>query len=382
MKVEEQWNKLVLREGDQCYGAQESHVAAHSQRWSTSGFTRLGWQGIGQQMSGSVGGENGIQESKRGLEATMLLSALWHRAEREQLASLQWDDGTSLFARHQHDATPMLVRFGIMEGVVAQSARYLVRGLNRHGDECWKTVPYEEFRRLHPRRATSTGVVEIFGQLVDFHWSSPHAMGSIVHHRRLHVPPMTLQRGNANCIVRATEKTCSTLSLTGIEDTCRRVPWFMLEQFPDECSANKRQQAFFKVSLAHVPNFLYVCGPCLEHKFHRIIVQGTHEEDIIGHGHALQVIWDDVARRAKVSEQAKKQLVDKIEIRFAEPDAHCDAVQRRVVQHTLLRASTRTKGVVFYKTLRELSAPVFPAGMFVRCSNRPLMIAKGSIAVC
>jgi len=120
----------------------------------------------------------------------------------------------------------------------------------------------------------------------------------------------------------------------------------MLEQFPDECSANKRQQAFFKVSLAHVPNFLYVCGPCLEHKFHRIIVQGTHEEDIIGHGHALQVIWDDVARRAKVSGEAKKELVDEIEIRFAEPDAHCDAVQRRVVQHTLPRASARTKGVV------------------------------------
>ena len=156
----------------------------------------------------------------------------------------------------------------------------------------------------------------------------------------------------------------------------------MLEEYPDECGANKRQQAFFKVSLAHIPKFLYVFGPCLEHKFHRIIVEGTHEDDIIGHGHALQVIWDDVARRAKVSEQAKKELVDKIEIRFAEPNAHCDVVQRRVVQHTLLRASTRTKGFVFLKTLRELSAPVFPAGMFVRCSNRPLMIAKESIAVC
>ena len=156
----------------------------------------------------------------------------------------------------------------------------------------------------------------------------------------------------------------------------------MLEQFPDECSASKRQQAFFKVSLAHVRNFLYDCGPCLEHKFHRIIVQGTHEDDIIGHGHALQVIWDDVTRRAKVSEQAKQHLVAKTEIRFAEPDAGCDAVQRRVVQHTLLRASTRTKGVRFYLTLRELSAPVFPACMFVRCSHRPLMIAKGSIAVC
>ena len=71
-----------------------------------------------------------------------------------------------------YDSTPEFLRFGRLQTVLAEKARYLKRiepppGVVS-GYDRWRTISYEEYRRENPRAAPQMGIVEMFATRMEF----------------------------------------------------------------------------------------------------------------------------------------------------------------------------------------------------------------------
>ncbi|CAK0910223.1 unnamed protein product, partial [Prorocentrum cordatum] len=97
--------------------------------------------------------------------------------------------------------------------------------------------------------------------------------------------PQIIEANSGSCIYNAIQQATRPFNNAGIADICKVCPWAILNELPDDCSANKRNKLD---TPEHLPdNGLAVDGRCSAHQGHRIV---EHEEKlIIGHIHAVHV---------------------------------------------------------------------------------------------
>ena len=128
----------------------------------------------------------------------------------------------------------------------------------------WTPVPFEVFREINPGAATSVGVLEVLGQLIDLRWQEP----GVVQHRHVYVPPSVLQKGNSSCIMASLEGASPQLSADSLNDLADdHDVWVVWNEAPDSCSPNLRVQAYRASMLG--PRVLYAPGRCVGHGVHR-----------------------------------------------------------------------------------------------------------------
>ena len=351
------WDSIVLRDGDKTTLGESSNL--HPNRWGTIPFLRVSWGDLGKNRCarGQGSGCVGIEETHRGSEALGLLAMFWHELEKSKASELLDVDATGadalsnagacLIQRH-YDCTPLFVRFGVLQDLLETHARYVIRTTDDRGFERWEVVTHEAYRKQYPRAATTKGVVELLGQSARLDWTSRATAENPVrlHSRRhIHVPPMFLQAGNANCFVDALSRASPLLSLGGITQMRQRVAWVWLNEVLDGASSCKRQQAYLVQALRRInlSNCLCTKGACIIHKLHRVIVKGTRENDLIGNVHALQVVYGITSKRESML-LALKWVIGFLDVVLGEPDPVCLAMQKELVDHTLLRGQKHVRG--------------------------------------
>eukprot|EP00959_Pyramimonas_sp_CCMP1952_P017719 375857-Pyramimonas_sp.AAC.1 len=97
--------------------------------------------------------------------------------------------------------------------------------------------------------------------------------------------PQILEAGSGSCIYNAIQQATRPFDNAGIVEICKVSPWAILNELPDDCSANKRSKL---ETFEQLPdNGLGIDGKCSAHQGHRIV---EHEEKLmIGHVHAVHV---------------------------------------------------------------------------------------------
>ena len=327
------WDGLVLRAGDSV----SSNTCTNVNRWNTPGFLTMAWKEL-RHRNEAARGHVGVFNSNRSAEALVLLGALTRAAQKAEIKSaLDNCVGETLMVRHHHDATPLVLNFGILQSMVESVARYPVQEEDARGMLRWKAVTYEEYKRRFPHASTTKGSLEVFGQMLDISWTSRQSGLLEYEKRSVNIEPMILERGSANCISEASAKASPLLTLEGLAEIALKFRWVFVAEVPDEHKACVRHQGYRQLQLQSLPNVLYTRNNCMIHKLHRIVSAATTEDDIIGHVHAVQTVYSDTSHKKAVMAAGKAEIIENIAIVPGSLDAQCIRMQKALVQHTVLR---------------------------------------------
>ena len=102
----------------------------HANRWTLQGYWRLAWRGVGK----TDAHRGGLADSWHSLGAMTSASHNAAVAQEKAFAKKLQDMttcGRGLFISRFHDATPQMLRFGLLQEEVYQHVRYLIRGSSR-----------------------------------------------------------------------------------------------------------------------------------------------------------------------------------------------------------------------------------------------------------
>ena len=144
------------------------------------------------------------------------MAGLWDHAQERASAALLSDIGDSarsLVVSRNHDATPVLMRFGRYQGDLEPCARYLVKeqvGIYIR----WRTVRFDEFKKSHPRFPTTFGVLNLFAQSAQVSWDKAGNVQS----QHIIIPPSILARSNGSTIMSAVENAVPSLTVESLKD--------------------------------------------------------------------------------------------------------------------------------------------------------------------
>lgn len=220
----------------------------------------------------------------------------------------------SLVITRHFDTTPMFFRFGALEALISQHARYFepVEEFITVGDVStrhirWKTVSYSEYRANHPRRACHAGVLEVLAQstsAVLSKYSEPADWKRTYQTSREDMisPARLLQNGTGSNVHRCLEDSK--------EDTwdCAEVRTFseskgvvILSETPDRGSSMLKLKHARAQHFADAPKVLYdEDSTCGVHLLHNALVKQTAEDDIVGHAHATHFVLKLEHRRRQL----------------------------------------------------------------------------------
>ncbi len=255
LRLARAWNSVVLREGDQVQIDGDEAPLRHqdsgpqSNKYTTAGVARMAWKAIGGRDCRNQSGLD-LQSSHRSLEALTTVAALTHSAQKLELEGLRGPlaAAQAFFIQRSFDATPQLVRFGALQDVLEPFARYLVKHELPGGRHRWETVPFAEFREKHAGMATTSGIVEVFGQRAEIFWTVDG--GTTAERREFRTPPLVLQSGNSSCTLGALEGSHPMLKVSFINEFSEQNNlWAIWNEAPDNSKPNARTQAFLALRL-------------------------------------------------------------------------------------------------------------------------------------
>lgn len=298
----ESWDGLVLRVKDQTHLRRQQEVL-DCRQWTVSGFQRGAWLGIRGRQRRQRDAPNGLLQTHREQDMHTLLAMFWKKMQDGKLKQLTWNGDESVFVRWHADATPMLLWFGALQDELMQKARYLIKSTEPdNGRVRWKAVPYSEYKKKYPRASTAVGLCEVLAQTIFVSFTRPSFQGQ-EELRTIYTAPQILESSTANSYLEAGAVASPDFcSIHGIRKICEKVAWFFLGGFPDGVAANLRMQAYLEMETSDVPNCLMCFGACVQHAFHRIVVQACQEKKLLGHVHAVQVVVSDPSRNALLHE--------------------------------------------------------------------------------
>ena len=334
-------------------GDQSSLLATPGQdrkQLTTMGFLHDSWKYVRQRETPNPGRECSVTgATHRQSSHAAILASFFARAQRQKITTdLDFKGDESVFVRWHHDATPLMLEFGALQPLLEQSARYLIREKDSRGISRWKAVPFEEYNKVHPGAGTHAGVLEVFGQLLDVIVTKPPRPESVEEELKhgIFIPPYILESTCADCLLDAAAAASDFVSLEGIREICSKVDWYCLSTFPDGVSSNLRMQAYMASSLHDIPNILLFDGPCVQHILHRICVKGLQETKLLGHVHAVHMVFSNKSNHQTFQAALERFFMDNLDPWPGEPDPVQIRMQKQLLSFTLLRACDHTAGSI------------------------------------
>ena len=183
----------------------------------------------------------------------MSIAILLHYSSKSEICQAADADCLGYFVALRHmDATPILVRFGRLQSLLAPGARYMIRR-EVMGRPCWVAVSLDEYRsifRKPPSHLPWYGRVEVIGHMHSLLTTIKRAgEAPELVNLRLPLPPQISERGNSSCILRGLETVSRVLSRPGITKLAGKVVCGLVYTVPDMHPANIRAMACFKENL-------------------------------------------------------------------------------------------------------------------------------------
>lgn len=241
----------------------------------------------------------------------------------------------------------MLLRFGRLQEQLEPHARYLVRESRVGKGDVWLRLSLSAFRERCPRLATNSGVLEVMAQRHELRWALADDLES-VDNRVVLTPPMIVQSTSSSCTFECLEKAHEGMAVHDLNAIATGGTWVIVNETPDNCSANRRFQGFYASLLA--PRVLYAPGQCLAHKVHLVVSSASKESSVIGNCHALEFLLSVHSRRAQLAKAVGELITEELEILAGPPDSGLVELQRSLASHTWscfrdhVRANARPTG--------------------------------------
>ena len=130
------WNSdIAIQHGDTVVVG-EVQKREHKNKWAIEGFMRTSWGGVGRNSAF----RGGIDQTTHVVEALTSMCHIACTAQESALQSrmadaLSSNDMFGLVISRSHDASPALVRFGLLQGDVYTHARYFSKIQQRDQDD-------------------------------------------------------------------------------------------------------------------------------------------------------------------------------------------------------------------------------------------------------
>ena len=301
----------MLRHGDRAQRpAGGDQQWTHPNTYTIPGLIRSGFANVGMHVR-SIQGEATVTCSRRLLESLCTVASVAQALMQQGAAKLrsQLDGFKSLVLNRFYDSTPMFLRFGRFESKLSTQARYLkpvepVAG----GYVRWKTIPYEEYKKLHPNSAPQMGVLEVnaSSSLLAYaswddeqegeQWESTLQQ----HTQEVIFPPALLQRGTSSCIYGAAETSSPSFSIAELKKWAAASPDHVaiLNDCPDNSKPNGRAKKAMAAALPEDNILVESYAGCVVHKLHGFLTKVIGEDKLVGHVHACQVVLNIEQRRS------------------------------------------------------------------------------------
>jgi hypothetical protein len=289
--LEGAWNTDRLRQGDRVGETPADEQGAHPNQWTSTSVIRTAWKQIGKSSLARVG----IDAMRRGLNVLAVVASAFVACQQtfveEEIEQMCASGGCPYITKF-YDNTSVRMKFGRLQAQLMPHARYPLMV-----DDTWKSVTYDEYVKRHPRSVVMKyGTVEVMAQgLTCVYMSSD----SILHGFRPFNCPRVLTKGNASTIYTSTEDENPSFSSRGLAELASRVPYGMVSEIPDACSANKRKIA--KSETLMPDNIFFIGGCCGGHQGHRTVA--TTEKVLIGHIHATYVTCSHTSNQNKMQKE-------------------------------------------------------------------------------
>ena len=226
------WDAERLRAGDRV-GCLPDGRRMHPNQYNIRALINRAWQ----QLDGNAcsrQSRKGLDNSHKEMEMLAGLSAIGCLAQSEWVSQI-WSDirkkrSCPVIVR-SYDATPKTMMFGRLQGDLLPDARYPFFD----GHE-WKVLSYDEFVHRTHQRFPQKGVCDLLA--VGFECCT---INPTTERFQYLCPPVILQNGTSSCIYSATEQaTVDMMGQASISELCRDVPFALVQEAPDACSANLR----------------------------------------------------------------------------------------------------------------------------------------------
>ncbi|CAK0893379.1 unnamed protein product, partial [Prorocentrum cordatum] len=199
------WNRGRMRYGDTInVEPPDGARALHPNQFLASSVLTSAWKQVGKNktMRSGVDGTRGRELAILSASAS-LISMRQDRFIEDRTESIQGPPVWSIF----YDATPIRLKFGNIQDMVAPIARYPVQ--DKESKE-WRLVTYSEYRRLMPRRPEPRfGVLEVFVQGLTCHYLTTDG---VLEGFRSYCMPKALESNNCSVLLKATESSTPTFS--------------------------------------------------------------------------------------------------------------------------------------------------------------------------
>ena len=341
------WNPRCFRWGDKVPEGIDSATKKgkstkksnrpHPNQWDIGSVLMCGFKAVGRKID-----REGMQGTHGSMDAIGTVAGLAETAISEKVGSFHKQElchgGVSApVIVVGYDATPMRLRFGKMQALLAPLARYAVRA----DDNKWQMVSMEELQRKYPKKAMLYGHLEVFAQKVSIHYCQG-ADSDIVMQKAIPCPPRILQKANASCYLNAVRSAQPELCGEGLVELCRHQKVVLYTEAPDSASSNVRMSL---ETAARLPsNCLHTWAPCGCHQVHRVMVIATQEEAIIGDVHAIAVACSSLSHQAKLLAAARRLVDEEFDWLHTPPHPAAYAHHSAVLDESLFRTSTVIRG--------------------------------------
>ena len=149
-RLADAWDQMVVRHGDMAQrdGTASGRPGVHSNTYTTRGMLQLGFKEVGAYAKR----RGGIDATSKGLDALLTIAAATMKLCKAGASAVMQkaSEGTKYMAailNRGYDSTPEFLRFGRLQTVLAEKARYLKRiepppGVVL-GYDRWRTISYE-----------------------------------------------------------------------------------------------------------------------------------------------------------------------------------------------------------------------------------------------
>jgi hypothetical protein len=361
------WDLGTLRAGDlaarpECGETQ----AAHSNTFTLDNLIRFAFKEIGCGHS-AVQGEVAINGTRRRLEGLSTVSSLaqlaLERSSKKMFSLLNGIAPEGLVFCRSSDATPLLVKFGRMQGTLASSARYpkYVENAEEDGYGYWTTIPFEQWARENPGLAPpGFGVVEFLGATGEVHWGRFGATQESFQRKRHEFlfPPWITQRANSSVMFSALERLSGPFNLEGLIALSREMDTkssgiMIVSDMMDNCRTTKRCLR----AVAHKLKDTSILYPstlgCESHVLHNGIVASVREDQVVGHTHAFAMVLQVHGRRQQLLAAAEELIRRELLIHTGEPSADAASHLEIVIQNTIQRRDRVVRGCISPETSGE-----------------------------
>ena len=262
--------------------------------WRPEGVLFNAYRGVGAASAGGRGEhENALGRTHRECEVSSAVAELHHRLQASRIASKFVQASVEsrvdcMVLNRNYDATPVACTFGAMQDLVAPYATYFVE--DKTNPRCpWKAVSLDEWRALGRKAKPGRGSLQILAQRLEIGWVLKDSDG--VDMQEILIPPIAMANGKSSTLYSATEKAVEDLSLDKLLELARHIKFIIVNEIPDQCSANVRKKAATISALLKIDNVFY--NPfqcCMAHTLHRLMARSFREEDIIGDIHAIAYV--------------------------------------------------------------------------------------------